>query len=79
MGNIIPLALVSEGEQVMVSEVTGCPDVKKHLEDLGFTEGTPITLVASHNGDMIVKIKESKLAVTKEMAGKIKVALGPTK
>jgi ferrous iron transport protein A len=76
MGSLIPLAMCSAGDKVMVSEVSGRPDVKKHLEDLGFTEGTQVTLVSSHNGDMIVKIKESKLAVTREMAGKIKVALG---
>ena len=45
--------------------------MKRHLEDLGFVTGSKITVVQSHDGDMIVKVKDARLAITREMASKI--------
>ena len=47
--------------------------MKKHLEDLGFTVGGAVTVVSSLNGNIIVKVKESRLAIDVEMAKKIMV------
>jgi len=70
---MIPLIMVNAGEEVTVGRVSGSPDIKKHLEDLGFTAGTTVTVVQTSGGNMILKIRDSKLALTKEMASKIMV------
>lgn len=59
------------GKEVTVARVSGKLEVKRHLEDLGFVTGSKITVVQSHDGDMIVKVKDARLAITREMAGKI--------
>ena len=69
----MPLLLAAAGDTVKVQRVSGAPEVKKHLEDLGFVPDTPVEVIQSQGGDMIVKIRDSKLALTKEMAQKIKV------
>ena len=51
----------------------GSPEVKKHLEDLGFTPGSTVTLVSAMGGNVIVKVKESRVAISEEMARKIMV------
>ncbi|MEE0954309.1 MAG: FeoA family protein [Eubacterium sp.] len=70
---MIPLIMVNAGEVVTVGRVSGSPDIKKHLEDLGFTPETQVTVVQTSGGNMILKIRDSKLALTKEMASKIMV------
>lgn len=72
-GLVLPLSLANAGETVLVARVGGRPDVKKHLEDLGFVPGAEISVVSSHEGDMIISVQEARLAVTREMAGKIMV------
>ena len=47
--------------------------LKKHLEDMGFTAGGTVTVINTINGNLIVKIKESRVAISREMAGKIMV------
>jgi len=47
--------------------------VKKHLEELGFVAGDTVTIVSSLNGNVIVKVKESRVAISEEMARKIMV------
>ena len=68
-GLVLPLSLANAGETVLVARVGGRPDVKK----LGFVPGAEISVVSSHEGDMIISVKEARLAVTREMAGKIMV------
>jgi len=70
---MLPLLMSQTGDEVKVARVSGRPDVKKHLEDLGFVEGTPLEVVQAQDGNMIVRIRNSKLAITKEMAEKIMV------
>ena len=69
----MPIIMSNPGDTVRVVRVGGSPDVKKHLEDLGFVPDTPVEIIQGHNGDMIVKIRDSKLAITKTMAEKIHV------
>ncbi len=71
---MLPLTLAQQGDSVVVVKVGGSESVKKHLSDLGFVAGTAIEVVSSHNGDMILNVKGTKLAMTREMAQKIKVA-----
>ncbi len=61
------------GDEVRVVKVGGSPEVKKHLEDLGFVQDTPVEIIQSCDGNMIVRIKDSKLAITRSMAEKIRV------
>lgn len=65
---MMPLALANIGEEYMIRRVSGNPEVKKHLEDLGFTAGGSITVVSALGGNIIVKVKESRVAISEEMA-----------
>ena len=70
---MMPLALANIGEEYMIRRVSGNPEVKKHLEDLGFTAGGSITVVSALEGNIIVKVKESRVAISDEMARKIMI------
>ena len=70
---MMPLALANIGEENLIHKVGGSPEMKKHLEDLGFTAGGTVTVVASLGGNIIVKIKESRVAISEEMAPKIMI------
>jgi len=71
--SMMPLTLAAVGEENMIRRVGGKADVKKHLEDLGFVAGGNVTVIAMIGGNVIVNIKESRIAVSKEMAGKIMI------
>ncbi|MBR5389675.1 MAG: ferrous iron transport protein A [Clostridia bacterium] len=70
---MMPLSLASIGEERTIRRVGGNPDVKKHLEDMGFVAGGPVTVVAQNGGNVIVTIKEARVAISREMAQKILV------
>ena len=70
---MMPLALANIGEEYMIRRVSGKPEVKKHLEDLGFTAGGSITVVSALGGNIIVKVKESRVAISEAMARKIMI------
>ena len=70
---MMPLALANIGEEYMIRRVSGNPEVKKHLEDLGFTAGGSITVVSALGGNIIVKVKEARVAISEEMARRIMV------
>lgn len=71
--DMLPLTLANIGEEKMIHKVGGSPEVKKHLEDLGFVAGGTVTVVSSLNGNVIVKVKEARVAISEEMARKIMV------
>ena len=70
---MMPLALANIGEENMILKVGGDAETKRHLEDLGFVAGGPVTLVSSLGGNVIVKVKESRVAISEEMARKIMI------
>ena len=70
---MMPLALANPGEENLIRKVGGSPEVKKHLEDLCFVAGGTATVVATLGGNIIVKIKESRIAISEEMARKIMI------
>lgn len=70
---MMPLILAAAGETNTIRKVSGNPEVKKHLEDLGFVVGGEVTVVSAIGGNLIVNIKESRIAISREMAGKIMV------
>lgn len=70
---MMPLTLANVGEESIVRKVSGNPEVRKHLEDLGFVVGGAVTVVSSLGGNIIVKVKESRVAISEEMARKIMI------
>ena len=70
---MMPLILTDAGEEAIIRRVVGSPETKKHLEDMGFVVGGSVTVMNTINGNLIVKIKESRVAISKEMASKIMV------
>ena len=70
---MIPLSLSELDREVMIQRINGMPEVKKHLESLGFTVGETVSLVNRLNGSVIVKVKESRIAIGEELARKIMV------
>ena len=70
---MMPLMLAEPGEEAIIRKVGGSPDMKKHLEDLGFVAGGSVTVLNTIGGNLIVKVKESRVAISKEMAGKIMI------
>ena len=61
------------GEKAIIRKVGGKPEVKKHLEDLGLVAGRDVTVVTTLGGNVIVNVKEARVAISKEMAQKIMV------
>ena len=70
---MMPLNLADNGEENIILKVCGSAEVKKHLEDLGFVAGGTVTVLNTINGNLIVKVKESRVAISREMAGKIMI------
>lgn len=70
---MIPLDLADIGKDNVIKKIGGSPDVKKHLEDLGFTAGGLVTVVSAMGGNVIVKVKESRIAISREMARRIMI------
>ena len=70
---MMPLTLASVGEESIIKKVSGKVEVKKHLEALGFVAGGDVTVIAMIGGNVIVKIKESRIAISKEMASRIMI------
>ena len=70
---MMPLSLLQAGQEAVVCKVGGNPELKAHLADLGFVSQARISVIQSHDGDLIINLKESRLALTREMASKIMV------
>lgn len=70
---MIPLSVLGTGNDGVIKRISGKPEVKKHLENLGFIVGDTVTVISEQNGNIIVKVKESRIAISKEMAMKIYV------
>ena len=70
---MMPLTMAKTGDRNFIKKVGGLLATKQHLENLGFVPGTPVTVITEINGNMIVSIKESRVAISREMAGKIMI------
>ena len=69
----MPLTFAEIGRENIIKKVGGNPQMKKHLEDLGFVAGGAVTVVNSIGGNVIINIKESRVAVSREMAQRIMI------
>jgi len=70
---MIPLAFADLGAEYIIKRIGGSPEVKKHLENLGFVTGGTVTVVSTTNGNIIVNVKGARVALSSEMARKIMV------
>ena len=69
----MPLVFADVGEEQIIRKVGGSQEMKQHLADMGFVPGGGVTLVSTIGGNVIVKVKESRVAISREMAQKIMV------
>ncbi len=69
----MPITMARIGEVNSIKRVTGKEEVRRFLESLGFVEGSEVTLLSKNGGNIIVKIRESRVAISKEMANRIMV------
>lgn len=69
----MPLTLAGSGEELIIRRIGGNDDTRHFLENLGFTVGGNVTVVSEISGNVIVKVKESRVAISKEMAQKIMI------
>ena len=70
---MMPLIYAGTDESMIIKKIGGSPEVKKHLEDLGFNVGGQVSVVSTLGNNLIVKVKESRVAVSEELARKIMV------
>ncbi len=70
---MMPLTMAKAGEENRIKKVGGNSDVRQFLENLGFVAGAQVSVVSEINGNVIVKIKESRVAISREMAVKIMI------
>ncbi len=70
---MMPLTLAEAGEENIIKKIGGKPEVKADLETLGFVVGGAVTVVSTINGNVIVNVKESRVAVSRELAQKIMI------
>jgi ferrous iron transport protein A len=72
-GKMMPLSMVKEGEPNVIKKVGGKEETRKFLENLGFVSGGMVTVVSQIGGNLIVNVKDSRVAIGKDMANKIMV------
>ena len=70
---MMPLSLADVGEENIIRKIGGKQEVKAHLENLGFVVGGAVTVINTIGGNIIVNVKDSRIAISKEMAQKIMV------
>ena len=68
---MMPLNVALPGEENIIRKIGGSPEVKQHLADLGFVVGGTVTLISILNGNVIVNVKESRVALDADMARRI--------
>lgn len=70
---MMPLTFAPVGEENIIRKISGKSDVKKHLENLGFVAGGNVTVINTISGNVIVNVKDARVAISKEMAQKIMI------
>ena len=70
---MMPLTIADPGGEYIILRCGGSPEMKKHLEDMGFVAGSTVTVLNTIGGNLILKVKESRVAISQEMAAKIMV------
>lgn len=68
------LSMADFGESKKIARITGKEETRRHLENLGFVEGADVTVVSSLSGNLIVSVKDARVAISRAVANKIIVA-----
>ena len=70
---MMPLKYAAVGEENVILRIGGSPEVRRHLENLGFVVGGRVRVVNTMGDNLIVSVKEARIAVSREMAQKIMI------
>lgn len=70
---MMPLIFAPVGEENIIKKIGGKQELKAHMETLGFVVGSAVTIVCAMGGNVIVNVKDSRIAISREMAQKIMV------
>ena len=70
---MMPLPIAGEGRELNVRKVSGSPEIRAHLENLGFVPESLVRIISTINGNLIVDVKGARIAISREMAMKIQV------
>lgn len=67
----MPIYMAQIGEEYLIKKIGGLEETKRHLKNLGFVPGAQVSVVAVMNGNLIVQIKDARVGISREQAGKI--------
>lgn len=70
---MMPLSLAELDTENTIKKIGGSPELRKHLENLGFVVGGNVTVVAMLGGNVIVKVKEARVAISEEAARRVMI------
>ena len=70
---MMPLTLAGRGEPVTIRKITGKDEIRQHLAELGFVMDATVTVVSEMGGNLIVQVKASRIALDRNMAGRIMI------
>lgn len=68
---MMPITMAAPGETVLVKRVTGRDEIRRHLNELGLTEGDSITVVQNNRGNLILQVKDGRIALDERLAMRI--------
>ncbi len=69
----MPITMADTGVPVTVIRITGKDEVRRHLNELGFVEGDTVTVVQNNKGNMILQVKEGRVALDEKLAMRIQI------
>ena len=69
----MPLTMAKPGETVVIHKITGKDEVRQHLAELGFVVDSPVTVVSEISGNLILQVKDSRIALDKTMANRVMI------
>ena len=70
---MMPLTMAKVGETATIRKITGKDEVRQHLAELGFVVDTDVTVVAEPGGNLIIQVKDSRVALDRTMANRIMI------
>lgn len=68
---MMPLSMLNSGEKKKIVKINGKDDIRRFLENLGFVEGSEVTVVSEISGNLIVNVKDTRVAIDRAMANRI--------
>lgn len=70
---MMPLTMAKQGQTNFIQKITGRDDIRQHLAELGFVVGERVTVVSEIGGNMIIQVKDSRIAINRGMANRIMI------